>query len=407
MAIHKKKILDIYPSGGRKKKEDSQHFSPPEKKIPIIKPEKSFLSKRIFIIALLLLTFSVLLFCLVGVRAKIEIWPRGKEVNQETKLDISSKTIETNVKEGVIPGQYVSKEKEGSNEFFSSGSVKKEEKARGKIKVFNNYHLSQVLVERTRFLSADGKLFYSLKAITVSAGQNLEVEVEAAEAGPEYNIKPTTFSIPGLVGSPRYTVVYGKSSEEMRGGFSQTVPRVTKNDLEKAEKSTFDALSVQTKEELLKEQPDSLIILSNSLEAGILEKSSSLQEGAEAEKFSYRMKIRVKGLAFRRADLEEFAEGFVFLQFADKKIIKDMKTEFSFGQVDLGSGNGKLNLKLTARVFSDIDKGILKESLSGKPLREAETLLNQFPEIEKYRIRIFPFWQKKIPEKLEIKLMID
>jgi len=96
-----------------------------------------------------------------------------------------------------------------------------EYKATGIITIYNTYSSSpQTLVKTTRFVSEGGKLFRTTKTIVVpgadaSSGKivpgSTTVEVIASEPGNEYNIGPSTFSIPGFKGTPKYLAFYGES----------------------------------------------------------------------------------------------------------------------------------------------------------------------------------------------------
>ena len=86
-------------------------------------------------------------------------------------------------------------------------------KASGKIVVYNEQTVAQRLIKNTRFESPTGKIYRINDSITVpkasiSGGKttpgSLEVTVYADEAGPEYNIAPTDFTLPGLKSSPTF-----------------------------------------------------------------------------------------------------------------------------------------------------------------------------------------------------------
>ena len=372
--------------------------------------ESFFARKTGFLI--LFFFFLFLTFLHLSAKAEIEIWPKINTISMEKEILVDGKISQADFSKKKIPGIFFSKEKSITQEFTATGISEKKTKAKGTIRVFNNYHLPQILVATTRFISANGKLFRSKERVNIPPGQSLDVEVEAAEPGPEYNIKPTTFSIPGLLGSPRYTAVYGKSFSPMKGGFIGKVSTVTKEDIEKAKENLFNKLVNMTKKELKEMAGSSFLLLDEGIKNEVLEESCSKNEGQEAEKFECSLKLKSKTLGFAKSDLKDFAKKFVLQEIEGKKSIKEesLKIEPSVSQFDAKNQTILLKIKIKTEVFSDIEIDSLKEALLGKSLKESEILLKDYPGIEKTKIRIFPFWLQKIPQdikKIKIKLRLD
>jgi len=404
-----KKFFDIYPPKRIKK----EKFLEPLPKSPERKPfPKSplFPHKSLFLI-FFFLGFLIIFFHF-SAKAEIEIWPKKEKMAFEEKVIVDTKVLNSDFSKKIIFGKSFSTEKEISQEFDATGIGEKKLKAEGIIRVFNNYHLPQTLVVNTRFISAEGKLFYSKNKINVPAGQYLDVEVIAAEPGPEYNIKPTTFSIPGLLGSPRYHAVYGKSLSQMKGGFLGKVLIVSKEDLERAKNNLFEKLSLQLKEELQNLAAPEFILLEKAIENEILDLAFSKEEGKEAEKFESSLKMRSKSITFKESEIKDFLKESVSKEIKENKKIKEdsLKIEHFIEKMDFEGGKIFLKLHISTEIYSDIDLGSLKESLKEKSLKESEISLRFHPEIERARIRIWPFWIRKIPktsEKIKINLNLD
>ena len=83
---------------------------------------------------------------------------------------------------------------------------------------------------------------------------SIDVEVVADEPGKEYNIGPTTFSIPGFKGSPKYEGFYGKSTKPMTGGLIHQGKVVSEEDVARAETELKEALLEEAQEELKKQK---------------------------------------------------------------------------------------------------------------------------------------------------------
>src|SRR3989344_2102405 len=110
---------------------------------------------------------------------KVPIYQEHDNVPKELLRKESKAKIEINTEEGgvnvlgkTIPGNFFEEELEVSQEFKATGKTKIAGKARGQIRVYNAYSTSsQSLIANTRFISAEGKLFKSIKAVTIPGGK--------------------------------------------------------------------------------------------------------------------------------------------------------------------------------------------------------------------------------------------
>lgn len=409
-----KKIFDIFPTKKIKRKKPSRKLKV-KKPIFLAKFEFSFLksnSAKKFIGLVVFLLVCLLIFLHFSAKAEIEIWLKTEKFSTEKEIVIDANVSQADFSKKIIPGTLISQEKTKSQEFESTGVFEKEQKATGVIRVYNNYHLNQVLIETTRFVSADGKLFRSTEGINIPAGQFVDVNVVAAESGPEYNIKPTKFSIPGLLGSPRYTIVYGESLSPMTGGSASQAAQATEQDLEKAQKELEQQLINLIKEELKNQAGPNFLIADEAIKYEILENSCSQKAGSEAEKFTCFLKIKAETLSFPELTLKDFAQEFIVQEMAEPKVIKTNSLEIEpiVQEIDLKAKKISLGIKISADVYNEIEVDSLKQGLREKSLQESKILLENYPVIEKSKIKLFPFWIKTIPEdldRIEIRLKID
>ncbi len=426
-----KKIFDILPPGKRAVKAipkakknikknikptrkspsrlSPRSFSPrlPSFKLPSLKiPSLPFVQsslriKILFGISVVLISFVVFLH--LSSMAEIEIVPKTENLSFEEEIIVDTNALNSNFSKGMILGRFLSAEKEISERFPSTGEAKNQGKASGRLKVVNNYHLDQALVEKTRFLSADGKLFYLKDGVNIPAGMSQEVWVEAAEPGPEYNIKPTTFSIPGLLGSPRYTVVYAESVGPMESGFRGEVAQVVGKDLENAERALYDKLSANMQQDFESQLGSSFSLLGEAIRCEVSGKSSSVDEGEETEDFEFNLKMACTAIAFKEGYLKDFTRYAVIQRTSENKEIKESTFVMgpSVDRIDIENGKLFLKIKVSTDIFEKIDLNALKKALSGKSIKESEVFLQACPEIQKTRLRISPFWLKKIPQELD------
>jgi len=451
----KKKVIDIFPPKEKRKTfeavlPEKEEFFVGEQVISNKEKGESFFSRfigkikkigelfklpktKILFPSLLVgvLLFVFLVFHFAFSQAKIEIWPEGEKVSFETKLTLDTNKAESDFSDKVIPGQLLVAEKTISETFSASGRLKKEEKAEGMIRVYNNYSTSaQALLAITRFVSTEGKLFRTPIRVIIPgawydkgklvAGE-VDIKVVADQAGPEYNIGASTFSIPGFAGTDKYTKFYAQSFQPMSGGFSQEVSQVTAADLRKAEtvliSKARDEAEAALKEELrTRGEAEYLDFdrLENIIQTEFAEGVSSAASGALAESFNFQVRAESKVLVFKKADLESFAEGFIMSQIAngpERRVDREsMEVDFSPEIMDIEEGKMSLSLEVSAKVYANIDISSLKNELQGKSSLEARFLLGNQPEAVQAKVEFWPFWVKSAPKdenKIKIKLNLD
>lgn len=90
-------------------------------------------------------------------------------------------------------------------------------KAGGIVELINESTSGQTLVATTRLLSEKDVLFRLVDRVFIPAGGRLSARVEADQEGPEGDIAPSRFIIPGLSPAAQQ-VIYAESSEAMTGG---------------------------------------------------------------------------------------------------------------------------------------------------------------------------------------------
>jgi len=432
-----KKIFDILPPKEFEKKKVEEFPLEKEYRPRFKKPEFK-ISKKLsssFFIPLVLILIGIFCYFTLS-KAEIEIWPESEVLTFETKLTIDKTAENVDFSNKVIPGKIFEAEKTITEEFSSSGIVLKEKKAEGIIRVYNDYSTSpQVLLATTRFVSADGKLFRTPTKITIPGGHYengkfvsgyLDAQVKADQPGPEYNIGPSTFSIPGFAGTARYTKFYGKSFQAMTGGFREEVPQVTQEDLDQAKRILEEKALKDCKAALKEKISPEFILLDDILDSKIIETFSLARPKEELEKFSFQVKASSTALVFKTEDAENFARDFILSQIPEdynppatqyetlpphpKLYQESLKITYSLENVNLELAKAILSLQMEAKIYSDIDTENLKKGLSRKSLTEAKLFLEDQPQITQVLVKFWPFWVKKVPEdieKIKIKLNLD
>jgi len=376
-------------------------------------------NKKIFVCSII----SLIIFCFFCSfcfsSAEVEVWPDTKTLEFEKDIIIDGNISYSDFSRNIIAGKIISVEKEISQKFKSNGFVNK--KAEGVIRVYNNYSTySQPLVANTRFVSASGKLFRSPNKVIVpgrsykkgklSPGY-VDITVIADQAGKEYNIEPTTFSIPGFAGTDKYTRFYAESFSKMSGGGQ--FPKITQQDLDNAKTVSSDRLKKEQKMAIqAKAEQENFILLDQAIKNEVIDDSLSIKQETELEEFDFKIKGNLSALVFSEQDLKNFAQYFIKSKISENKRIHKPSLEINYSLTNLDFEQGKMNLSLTcsSKIYSVFDIISFKKAITGKSFEQAKIILENEQDIKKFALRLWPFWVKKIPqnlEKIDVKLNIE
>lgn len=346
------------------------------------------------------IALAVLGWFLIEPKAEIKIWPQKEEINLRVEATISGIVLETS--------QSV------SDSFLASTTKLKTTKASGAIKVYNAYSTNaQPLIANTRFVSNDGKLFRITKPITVPGAHYeggklvpgaIEASVTADQPGEEYNIDPSTFSLPGLVGTASYTSIYAKSSEAMSGGMSKEIVQITQTDLDKAQAELTQKLREGSGRALEKMLPsEDYILLKEAITQKDIKFIPLAKAGEEVSEFSAQAKGDAMAMVFRKSDAEAFAREYLFSQVPADKLLQEssLRIEYAFEDFDARKMVIDLTLTLKADIYSATDMATLKTELTNKKPGEINDILKRYSHIEEAKVDLWPFWIEQTPDKAE------
>ncbi len=390
----------------------------------------SIVAKTLFFCLFFLILTGVFIF-LVFSKVEIEIWPKIRTLDLKTNITVELGNIRPDFEAKIIPGKVFENQKTASKEFPASGKMMKEEKAKGIIRVFNEYSASlQGLLPNTRFVSDKGRLFRSLKREVIPGGHYekgkfvagfADIAVIAAESGGDYNISPSTFSIPGFKGTEKYTYFYGKSFSDMTGGFKEEVSRVVAEDIKKAELTLSNELKKESKNLLKEIIPPDYILLDETVFQDVAESNSSVEAGSEAESFNLQIKINSKGVGFKKSEIDGLVQKFIVSNISEDEKFQRESLEVNYSlesplfperdKTDfLKSGKITLGVKIIAKIYQDINLIKLKKALADKSLKEVKTFLGDLSQIERVKIKSWPFLRGNVPDdinKIELRLNLD
>ena len=420
-----KKFFDIIPPNQTKPKELSEEIQREVQPFHGGPTSVKSMKFRKWFFGIIGSVIVILTFLLLGSFAfsevDIAIWPEIDELSFNETITIDLNTTSVDFENNAIPGQEVTNEKVESKEFSATGKAVKESKARGTITVYNAHSTSARSLVPSRFVSADGKLFWSTKKISVPGYKmqggkkvpgEVQVEVEAAEVGPDYNIGATTFALPGLAGTALYTTIYAKSFDSMTGGYVGEVNQIVQNDLNNAETELTEKVKSDSRNILKASLPSDIMLPDETIIQEVVESNFSHSLGFEIDSFSYEVKVRSAGLAFKKSDVEGIVMNRINSEIDDGEKIKDgsLEIKYKLKEVDLKNGKIVVELDIKVKKYTEINLDEIKKAVLGKTVQEATFLLQTLTQVERVELDKGSFMRKTIPDsmdKVKVELILD
>jgi hypothetical protein len=342
------------------------------------------------------LTFLVITLILFGVvvfmsskRATITITTKAEpiEVRGNVGINDSSEAVH-------VSGSVATTTVSVSRLFQPTGSRKEDGVATGIITIHNNTGADQPLVATTRFINEDNVLFRLKERVTAPANGTVDAEVYADEEGPQGEIGPSRFTIPGL-SLAKQEDIYGVSDVAMTGG-TRTIGILSSADIEKAEVALRDELLEEGKA-LFAKTPDMLGVF----ELSDFSAKADAEVGTEVAGFTLSGNAIVTGILYDADDVQGYADTLLQTRaIDDASIIKpaDVPPAVRLVQTDLEKGTATLEIINTGTATLNPDgKQLDKIMLYGKTKDEVRRYLLSLSHVFGVEVDFKPAWMRTVP----------
>lgn len=277
-------------------------------------------------------------------------------------------------------------------------------KARGKIKIYNDFSKdAQSLVATTRFETKEGKIFRLLEGVTVpgvteTGGKRergmVEATVVADQPGGDYNISPTTFTIPGFKGGPKYEKFVAESSQAFAGGGSGGVNSgqkvVSADDLNQAKAKALEEAKRVVEEELKTGLQSGEMILTEATQFTERPGTVAPPVGAAQANFTYEARFEAKAFIINETMIKEriakerVTSGGVTLVPHEYDVrYTALLPKYDAGRIDL-------TVESTVLFRADLEEDKLKQVLLGQDEEGIRAFLEKHPEVERLQVEFHP-----------------
>lgn len=348
--------------------------------------------------------------CTIIITPKTEPYIKDLEV-------VVAKDKEFNLENKIVSAEERSFDIESTSKAFkTTGEKEVLSKAKGKVQVYNNYSSeTQILTSGSKLKSSSGLGYLTLTQIEIPGAKveggrmipgQIEVEIEAENAGEEYNATSAKFTIPSLPSDMQKTIW---AEGNVSGGESKKIKVVSKKDINDAQALLVSELYDKLKKELESKMTkgERFTDEATSKEVQILELSA--KEGDEVSEFKMKIKVKIQTLVFEEQDIQRLIDQELRRSIPQEKyLIEDKEKEINFEVISFDPASSSIRLKVLIRetVAWKIDKKQIRKDLPGKTAEEAKEYLLADLHIKEVQVNLWPVWVKSVPymeKKINIK----
>ena len=386
---------------------------PLDEELEMEKTKKSrFLFKFIisFLILVLLGAFGAVMLNRISTAA-VNISPYKETLAVDSRLRARANTTTDG-----LPFEIAQLSAEESGLITATGITSGGQRASGKITVYNNYGSApQKLIANTRFQTSDGKVYRIKGAISVPGMGVLEATVYADQAGEEYNIGPSDFTLPGLKGGARFEKVFAKSKSAMSGGSSGNIRVVKKEDIDSVRASINEKIKNRLTEMFSKQKPEGYVLFDDAVKIEYIENSDNPKVGdSSGRAMTFKVKGSATGYLFKKDALskaltDDNAGDLKKVPKNDPILVENIESlDFSLISADAKNKEITVRLKGNADFVWTVDTAKLLEEMLNYKGKDYTSVFQNYPAIAKASIVQSPKWWPRFPkDKSKIKINIE
>jgi hypothetical protein len=342
-------------------------------------------------------------------RAEITLTPKKETEKVEFEVPIEKK--ENITTQSALLGRVLVTTLEEKQKITDIAKKQVDDKAQGKVIIYNKRGESQTLKPRTQLQSEKtGLIFRTDQRVVIPGGGQVEVGVTSDEVGEKTNIEPDRFNIV-KIWKDWQSLIYAESKEKMTGGIREA--RVaTQAEIDRAKEKVANDLKQKALDSFKKELQNGEQILENATAKEIINSQASCKPDTRTEEFEMYVKVKVAAVVFDEKSLFDLAlarlkkgilENKEFVSFDQKSFT------YSVQSYDEKNEAARIKVSLSGTSIYKISSSILdKEKLIGRNAEEVKLYFKKNPDIENIKVSFSPFWVKTVPSlKDHIEIIVE
>jgi len=348
---------------------------------------------------------TIVLVIAVGICALLYFSRAEVDVTPNTVSAAVQSSFIADQSKGDLPFEVVTAQKVASQSVAAAGSKSVTSAASGTITIYNTQDKAQRLVANTRFATVSGLIFRIHSAVTVPGGSSAKPGSVTATAyadqnGDSYNVGPTSFTLPGLAGTPLASQVYARSSVAMAGGASGTVPIVDPAAEAKARDALITALQADLVTSIQTQVPSGYVLIPGAATTTFSALASA--PSATTGMADVKEQGTMTAVVFPNAALAKaIAESVTGLGYTGEPLTLTSVDGLRLSTSQLPDGNTAtfpFLISGTAALEYTVNPEHIAAAVAGGTRSAAEVALTNYPEVKRAVIILRPFWRQTFPQ---------
>lgn len=284
------------------------------------------------------------------------------------------------------------------------------EPAKGSVSFFNNSNENIKVPKNTVVVAANGQRYLVEKEIVVPKQERkfvMTVPVGVSAGQAKAPVVATDKGTSGNAEVGKLTKLEGSLAGKLQvintspisGGKDQTIPVVTRDDLNNLEKTLLAAAQAKVQEGLADEE--GLFFPDAELEQ--LNYSPQGNVGQSLEKLEGTMKVKARGRLINREKIAELVAQMLQKTHKNWQLEKDLRWEIA--EIKPQAGKYSLKVKCQGTLVGKLQPAVLTEKIAGRTKAQAEELLGSLPELESFQLST---GREKLPKwRTLIKVVVE
>jgi hypothetical protein len=361
-----------------------------------------------FVVLALLVMGALAYFVLPHATVSLDV--SAEPFNHKFKLVMADKDDKSAAGQNLFKGRFVEVTKEVVQTFPASGGKNQGNAASGTVTVYNYTNSLKGLIPETRFISPAGLVFRIKTDVLIAPAKKgadgslvpgrATASVTADSGGTTGNLPiGTKLTIPGL-GLAGIDQVYGKNEQPFVGGTDSEVKMVAESDIESAKESISKNVFLNTEEELRAKVERGEELVPQLIQNDIIDSVPSVAAGAEREAFDLKVQVRSWTILPDKGRLSTIINNTAQSIVPRDQILTPQT--ISGARVVLDNADFLMHtidftVELDGLIAPKLDIPEIVGSISNRSPAEAGRLFDSLPKVISHKIKLWPFWTKRLP----------
>lgn len=348
---------------------------------------------------------------------KVTVLANAKKTNFNFNFILDAAATSSDPSAQTLAAQKLESTKDVSFDITATGKKEVGTKATGTISVRNCDDVTAHSLPAGSGVTGGGKSFVTAQAVTIPAGSAgggvvncsspIDVQITATGPGESFNVEPTNFALTG------FSALY-KATGQTSGGTSKTITVLSAEDVANARKQV-EQQGASAKDDLTKKAGDDMMLFNETVQADIVQFSTSVQQDNEADKVAVTAKARYSGFAAKNDDINKLFEQQIQDELkGNKQIYQNGAEDGKYSIVkQFNAQKVQLNVKTSAFYGDPIDSNQIAKDVAGKPKKEVSDIVKkQGEQVTGATVETWPEFMPNMPLlagkiKVEIKVSTE